>query len=333
MPKIHYFQRYTSKENVVTNNTLQLLARIYSYSPPRASQLLTDITGESIEIGIEINQQVRSNRSIPDGQVIQRSFKVLIESKVGASTNIDQLLRHSTNFSNEDQKILLLLTKKPLEEDEADEIKRQISNRHPGVIFKSITFEDICKTAKTLFEDYEYEMRDLVDDYEEYCNDTGLFDQSRQLMRMVPCGTSLEINIRHGIYFCPSDRGYAKHLFIGLYKNKAVQAILKIDSVFDVEYKEKEDVLNKKPVEGRDTDEYDKKLVEIIRDAKRECGYNIAVGNRFFLGKIAETDYVKSSRGGMQSTKFENLREVIGDDFNQLSIEEIAQRLKGKQWE
>ena len=25
MPKIHYFQRYSSKENTVTNNTLQLL--------------------------------------------------------------------------------------------------------------------------------------------------------------------------------------------------------------------------------------------------------------------------------------------------------------------
>ena len=30
MPKIHYFQRYSSVENTVTNNTLQLLARIYA---------------------------------------------------------------------------------------------------------------------------------------------------------------------------------------------------------------------------------------------------------------------------------------------------------------
>ena len=40
MSKIHYFQRYSSPENVVTNNTLHLLERIYSYSPEKASQLL-----------------------------------------------------------------------------------------------------------------------------------------------------------------------------------------------------------------------------------------------------------------------------------------------------
>ena len=57
MSKIHYFQRYSSVENTVTNNTLQLLARIYDYSVSRASQLLTNITDEAIEIGIEINQQ------------------------------------------------------------------------------------------------------------------------------------------------------------------------------------------------------------------------------------------------------------------------------------
>ena len=47
MPNIHYFQRYSQPENAVTNNTLLLLGRIYSYSPSRASQLLTDLTGES----------------------------------------------------------------------------------------------------------------------------------------------------------------------------------------------------------------------------------------------------------------------------------------------
>ncbi len=324
MSKIHYFQRYTSKENVVTNNTLQLLARIYSYSPPKASQLLTNITGESIEIGIEINQQVRSNGSIPDGQVIQRSFKVLIESKMGASTNTNQLFRHSANFSNEDQKILLLLTKKPLEEAEDDEIKRQISDRHPDVIFKSITFEDICKATKTLFEEYEYEMRDLVDDYVEYCNDTGLFDQSRQLMRIVPCGKTLDKNKKYGIYGHRLDRGYAKHRFIGLYKDKTVQAILEIDSVFDIDYNEG-DKLKKEHVEGRNTNEYDDKI--------RASGYGSSIRDRVFCGKVAETRYIKSSRGGMQGTKLVNLREVIGDDFDQLDVAEIAQRLQGKQWE
>ena len=81
MSKIHYFQRYSSPENVVTNNTLHLLERIYSYSPEKASQLLTELTGEPIEIGVEITQQNRDQQAIPDGQIRQRSFKILIETK------------------------------------------------------------------------------------------------------------------------------------------------------------------------------------------------------------------------------------------------------------
>jgi hypothetical protein len=72
MPKIHHFQRYSSVENTVTNNTLQLLARIYANSTTQASQLLTELTGELIEIGIEINQQERAESSVPDGAIIQR---------------------------------------------------------------------------------------------------------------------------------------------------------------------------------------------------------------------------------------------------------------------
>ncbi|MEQ1837827.1 MAG: hypothetical protein ABL858_05755 [Candidatus Nitrotoga sp.] len=110
MPKIHYFQRYSSVENTVTNNTLQLFARIYNYSTVQASKLLSEITREPIEIGIEINQQGRAKESVPDGAILQRSFKVLIEAKVDAGVDRDQLLRHAASFSNESQKILLLLT-------------------------------------------------------------------------------------------------------------------------------------------------------------------------------------------------------------------------------
>ena len=66
-------------------------------------------------------------------------------------------------------------------------------------------------------------MRDLVDDYKSYCNDMDLFDRSKNLMRMVPCGESWELNRKYGIYFHSSDRGYMDHNFVGIYANKAVQ--------------------------------------------------------------------------------------------------------------
>lgn len=327
MPKIHYFQRYSSVENTVTNNTLQLLARVYAYSTTQASQLLTELTGEPIEIGIEINQQVWGEGSVPDGAIIQRSFKILIESKVDSGMDMDQLLRHTDSFSGEDQKVLLLLTREKVGALE-DEIKRKVAAKHPDIIFKNVTYEEICRSVNSLFQEYEFEMRAIVDDYIEYCNDAGLFDQSRYLMRIVPCGQSLGINRKHGIYFHPSDRGYTKHQYVGIYKDKSVQALWKIDSVFDVDYDGNQ--LKKTLIEGRNTDEYDGKLVAIIKGAETECGYEIATGHRFFCGSPMDTNYVKSSSGGIQGARFVNLREVIGDFDN---ASEVAQKLEGKQWE
>lgn len=328
MPKIHYFQRYSSVENTVTNNTLQLFARIYNYSTVQASKLLSEITREPIEIGIEINQQGRAKESVPDGAILQRSFKVLIEAKVDAGVDRDQLLRHAASFSNESQKILLLLTKQSLSNAEEDKIAKQIHQKHPGVVFRSVTYEMICKAIKGLFKEYEYEMYSLVDDYIEYCNDANLFDQSRFLMRIVPCGDSIEINKKYGLYFNPSDRGYTKHSYVGIYANKSVQLIWAIDSVFDIDYNGA--VLKKTLVQGRDTNEYDQRLIGIIADAKKSCGYQIEAGHRFFCGSPIETDYKKSTPGGIQGARFVNLRDVVGDFVD---VADVAEKLRGKQWE
>lgn len=327
MSKIHYFQRYSSVENTVTNNTLQLVARIYNYSTSQASKLLSELTGESVEIGIEITQQERAKESVPDGTIIQRSFKILIEAKVDANVDTTQLLRHANNFSNESKKILLLLTKQSLGNKEED-LRRMLSDKHPGIVFKNITYEEICNVITRLFKDYEYEMSSLVEDYVEYCNDTGLFDQSRFLLRIVPCGESIEINKKYGIYFNSSDRGYTKHAFLGIYANKTVQFIWAIDSIFDVEFDGTS--LKKNLVQGRDTSDYDKKIVNIITEAETVCGYDIKFGHRFFCGVPLETAFKKSSPGGIQGPRFINLRDVIGK-FSDAT--DVAMKLRSKQWE
>ena len=327
MSKIHYFQRYSSVENTITNNTLQLLARIYEYSASRASRFLTDVTGESIEIGIEINQQSRGKESVPDGTIIQRSFKILIESKVDRGINAQQLLRHAGNFLDEPQQILLLLTKQEIDEADKHRISETIARKYPSVVFCNTTYEKICNALVDLFADYENDMQALSDDYVAYCNDAGLSDRSQYLMRIVPCGKSFDINREHGVYFHPSDRGYTKHDFVGIYKKKAVRVLWKIDSVFDVGYDGSR--LDKTLIQGRDTDEYDRKLAATIEDAEKICGYKIKTGHRFFCGIAIETNYSKSSRGGIFGARFVNLKEEIGDFVD---ASEVAAKLTGKHW-
>jgi len=328
MSKIHYFQRYSSPENTATNNTLQLLARIYDYSRSLASQLLTELTGEAVDIGIEVNQQQRGQGSVPDGTILQKSFKILIESKKDSPVDETQLLRHSDNFGSEEQKILLLLTKSRIGADEA-RLREKILSRNPGVTFANATYEGICRAAKPLFREHEYEMSDLVADYEEYCNEEGLFDQSKYLMRIVPCGQSFSINKKYGIYFYPAYKGYAPHRFLGIYKNKSVRAIWEIDSVFDADY-DGSSLIKRQLINGRKTSAYDSKIVSIIKDAKTVCGYNIAKGHRFFCGKPHMTDYKKSTPYGIMGARFVNLRDVLGDFGD---AKDVAERLKAKKWE
>lgn len=327
MGQIHYFQRYSSRENAVTNNTLQLFARIYEQSPGQLANLLTEITGENIEIGIDINQQQRSGDSIPDGSIGQRSFKILIETKVDAGIDVSQLVRHSHQFKGEDQKILLFLTKEKFESNRVKDIASTIQKSNPGVIFTNTTFEDICAKSKTLFKEYETQINDIIEDYWQYCNDSELFDQARYLMRVLPCGVSFTLNFKYGVYYHGSDRGYTNHRYLGIYANKSVRYIWEIESVFDVTWNGKE--LKKQLVSGTDTNKFDERIIGIIEESKSVCGYYTNEGNRFFCGEPIETDFRKISPGGIQGARFFNLKELIGEP---ISVQETAVKLSQLTW-
>ncbi len=280
-----------------------------------------------ISIGLEIQQQKRVGESIPDGTLVQRSFTVLIETKVDAAVEQAQLLRHSKIFTNEDQQILLLLTKQHVNALELAEINAKLAKESPRVIFRNITYGDICEACNGLFRDHELQMQALIEDYIDYCNEAELVDRSAHLLRIVPCGVSLSLNARHGIYFNPSSRGYSKHRFEGIYAQRRVQYVIDIGSVFDIEYDGVS--LEKTLVDGKQTDKYDNKIISMITNAKIECGYEISKNHRFFCGEILPTCFEKSSPNGIQGSRLIDLKKVIGSfaDFR-----DVATKLKAATW-
>lgn len=334
MAEIHYFQRYSTVENTVTNNTLQLIQRINSYSPIKASLFLNELVNASksmndpLAVGLAITQQQRNKNSVPDGRISQSGFTIVVETKVDAYVDIEQLKRHAESFSLTNNKKILLLLSRAVTDINTTQLEEKLKAEFPDLLFAHSTFERICEIAQGLFQSHEGEIVAIVEDYIQYCNEQKLVDQSKFLLRIVPCGQSIDLNIKYGIYFSPSDRGYTEHSYVGVYKDKKVQAIWAIDSIMDARLTS--EGLEKKYVYGSPTNQYDAKITAIIHEAKTHCGYDIKEGHRFFCGQPFPTDYRKKTPYGIQGARFKNLKVLI-EKCN--SVTDLAKMLCLEEWE
>ncbi len=139
-----------------------------------------------------------------------RSFSVVLKfsskRRFDATSDVDQLLRHAEAFGHETQKILLLLTKR-LDPQVSDAVSTRLRGSHPDIVFRNVTYEQICASTKFLFKEHESEMQDLIEDLHRILQRCGAIDQSRFLMRVVPCNTSIGVNRPVQSLFSPIRSG------------------------------------------------------------------------------------------------------------------------------
>lgn len=337
MSKVHYFQRYSQKENVVTNNTLLLLSRLYSRSPLYLEAFLNDLaeTG-SVEIGVRFTQQdSRSGESVPDGMIVQPSLKIVVETKRGSDARLEQLEKHLEAFDGEDTQLLLLLTRTEPSFDlqrRLDAAVRDYNNdrNKAGVVHVCTTFERVIKSYESTLPAHDYEMRELLEDYRDFCFGEDLLTREEYWMRAVPCGKTYEDNLRFGVYYQPESRPYRAHRYVGVYKDKRVQGIGEIEDVVTVNLRE--DGLS---MVGRDvslTSKQQDRIEGAVRKAKERHGWNIATNHRFFLvEQFHETNFRKYSPGGMRGPQYFDLAEIL-DTEHLPSVEEVAKRLSEEAW-
>ncbi len=326
MPGIHYFDTCDSLESAAAGSVLQLIARVYDQSAASASNLLTRLVGEPVEIGMEIVPRPAGKDLAADGSIIQRGFKILVVTRVDSAVSLDQILRHASSFGNEDRKVLLLVTRDS-SGHQGGVMEGMIRGNHPDVIFRNITFGAISDALGELFGGRRGTMADLIDGYREFCDQMGLFERSRLLLRIVPCGRTIDIFKRFGIYFQPVERAYHPRSLIGMYSGGKVHAVLDVRSVFDVEVTG--DRLTKRLVEGVETDEFDAGLLRVVEAAKASCGCDVATGTRFFCGDVFETDFRKSSAGDIVRMRLVDLDGLVGGCAD---AREVALRLNGREW-
>lgn len=339
MSNLHYFQRYSKQENVVTNNTLLLLSRLYSHSPLYLETFLGDLLEmEGIEIGVGFTQQDSSSRrSVPDGLLVQRSLRVVIETKVDTGARLDQLEKHLEAFGGEETQILLLLTPtepgRDFQERLNEAVRRYNEGHQPDVQHFCTTFRQVIRSFRNTLAAHNHEMLDLLGDYEDFC---ATFDKGQLLprddytMRAVPCGKTIEDNREFRIYYQPVDRPYRPHKYVGIYKGKRVQYIGEIEATVDAVRMEDGSWLDKNG--GSLPPKHQYRIENAASQARKQHGWDITTDRRFFLVKsFHPTDFRKESPGGMVNHRYFDLGEIL--DAEELpNIEEIAKRLSEKTW-
>lgn len=339
MSKIHYFQRYHQKENVVTNNTLLLFSRLYNYSPNKFKEFIDTLIDIEINVGIDFSQQTKSNLSIPDGVISQNSFKIVIETKLSDNFNNHQLTSHLEEFKNEQTQILLALAPTFINENQKNKIIHEISEYNilhkSNVKFVTIMFKNIIEIYREVISDYDVELKDIIDDFEDFCSLYGLLPNNSPRMLVVACGWTIHHNFKYNVYYDPEDRGYSRCTHLGIYKDKRVQGIGKIENIITAHLDNNDNLIVTNTTNGHITLQQESNIINIINAGKDDLGWNIYEGHKFYcVDKFYSTSFWKNTPNGLFGRRYFNINDYVNLKSDQiLSTEEYADKLKRIDWE
>ncbi len=340
--KIHYFQRYHSKENVDTANTMLLLSRLYMYSPNRFFSFLKEyILEQSDEPQLTFDLQVKCKNSVPDAMISQPSFKIVVETKLHGQFSVPQLVNHLNAFEedeNKDYKVLLTLNPEKMKSNISTEFgnkldkhnvdKRADNQYYKKIFHKHLTFKEIIEGIQNVVSEQDFEMIDVLNDYEEYCYEANLIPNVWQRMRVQLAGTTINFNKKQNLYYDSIDRGFSGHEYLGLYNKKSVRAIGKITDIIVAEKKNNQ--LEFTIEKGNLTDEMKNKINDAITDGLN-YGYRLDHNRYFFVDKFYDTDFKKETLYPPRGSRMFDLTEVL--DIDTLpETHQIADLLKNKAW-
>ena len=332
MTNVHYFPRYSQPENFATNNTLLLFHRLYESNRYTFHKFLKQLVDDQqiAEIGLQLSQQTRTGRSIPDGYLSQDAIKICIEAKNSAKAFYeDQIGRHLDGFREGASGYLILLS--PHLPEIEQQIWQRLSEAAKGknVELIQLTFSKIVDCFRDSLRDFDSELQELIQDFEDYCSESGLIDTDVTTMFVPPCGKSHEINVAQKLYFCPSTWSRRKTAFLGIYYDKAVRHV---GRVAKVAYCERNGELIATAADGTalQLSEDEKQRVNAAMDsAMEQNGWDILQGNQFYLcSEMLKTNFKKESSGGIQGHRYFDLK-----DYGQTKdLAEIARMLTQETW-
>lgn len=332
--KIHYFQRYHSKENVATANTMLLLSRFYAYSSERFFHFLkSEFFFDEFEPEITFDLQVKTPDSVPDAVIAQPSFKIVVETKMWDWFDTEQILRHLTSFHGETCKIMLTLAPEPMSDEKKQAFDEQIKAYDKSIVHINTTFEHLVNAIQqTLMDDRDYEMQAILDDYVDYCCTDGLIQlsDSWKYMRMQLSGTTFDFNVAENLYYVDADRTFRPHDYLGLYKEKSVRAIGKIEAVIMAALSD--NGFDCKVERGELTEARQQRIRDAVVYAEEHYRYTLTTPHRYyFVEQFYPTDFKKiTPRAPMGGRGFDLTQILETEKLPETA--KIAEMLRTKTW-
>ena len=344
MKPTHYFQRYSSKENVVTNNALLLFSRLYGYSPIRYEKFINELLGEDseIRIGISIHQQGgnKGGNSIPDGMIRQSSFRIMLETKLFNNYSAEQLKNHLSSFDNEEIQILLLLA--PERPDEAfdkkiiSDVNQFNKSNNKSIRYRSVSFEGVIKSLRGVLAEQDYEIQEILEDYAEFCASEKLLPVGKYTMRIVPCSQTLAINMKYNMYYAPASRSFRDFQYLGIYADKKVKALGRMLSIVKVHENGKHEGKGFKYdiLKGVGPAHAIIQIGPMIKEAFELHQHDIKREPHtfFIVESFIQANFQKISAGGLFGQRYLDLRDYV--DFPEVLNDpaRLADHLTSKTW-
>jgi len=333
MRKIHTFQRYSQKENWVTNNTLLFLSRLQKYNNTKFEHVINAILQENnlhLNIGVNFFQQEKGSKSILDGSISQEEFKIAIETKLVDNFSVDQLNRHLKSLAKVPGKnqILLALSKSEVSNEIKSQVIKCIKTQNLDIKFASVSFSRMVDLIKENIAEFEVEFQETIEEFEDFCRENSLFKDDSRYMLVLTSGTSLKENLQYGIYYDPVDRSHnTEFKKIGLYANKAIVAIGDVEACVHADLiNDRLEIRNKVTV----SDDIKKRIEEIIRVTNY---YDIREGHKFYVvDKFFQTNYKKRSYGSLRGKAYFRINDLAPENPD-ITAKELAEKLNEKQWD
>ena len=331
---INPFQIYSKGENTITNNILLLLSNLYRINPKIYELFINSVLPENINyevIPVFTQQKSQKEGGIIDGHIQTKATKIIIETKITGLDNTKKLINYCKNENLAKTNILIHISHSTFDEAAIKSIIGIYNFK-----FVSITFSELLSSLQEITEVYpNEELYRLSKDFYYYGISMNLI---KNILRIVPCNKSFELNKKYHLYFQPESRGYSNHQFTGIYTAKEVKYIGKVNKVFLAELtKEGKLITEKISGEGEITTEEENRIISTIKEFPEIYGYgDISKGHIFFLfddNDFCPTKFKKTSKYGLLGSRLFDLKvDLEIENAEKLSTLEIAEKLNDITW-